>query len=464
MIGQLVEHPAFGAGQIVAVYRNGTEWLVRFDNGLRFRRPCTEFGAESQTAVAASPTAPVYTPPAPMSTSQRAARHLIEALRVGIAPAEHIADLTVNLKAEQASLTQALHDAHQQGGAVRAIVGEYGFGKSHMVELATREALQHNFLVATVSLDLQELPPHRPFAVYQEAMRHVRYPDTDERGLRPLLEKTATHPTTVAHLHQNARVANDPLTVAVQAITNTASSRQRGAWATWLMGGKRTTNLNKGVPAGVKFPSIYTVGHNMRQIAYLFTAVSALARLNNYNGLCLLVDEAESYALLPSPKRPKAALFFQAMVYAAQPNQPTKIKESQFPQHRWCTYPVAYEQGQAFFFLFTATYSDNRLPLADWLTAEQIITLSPAADPQEIGQLLHHILTYHAQAYAYEPQERHAQIRRGAAELLAQGLRHGRLSMRSTIRLIIELYDLLYLHPTYDVALMLDELRTQTRG
>ena len=83
--------------------------------------------------------------------------------------------------------------------------------------------------------------------------------------------------------------------------------------------------------------------------------------------------------------------------------------------------------------------------------------------PQEVGQFLQLILDYHAQAYAYEPGQREGQVRRGAAEHLAQGLRNGRLSMRRVVRLAVELFDLLYLHKDYDVAIMLDELRGQIR-
>ncbi|MBK8432455.1 MAG: hypothetical protein IPL28_14695 [Chloroflexi bacterium] len=86
MIGQQVEHPQFGAGQVVAIYRNGAEWLVRFENGLRFRRPRTEF----ENGRAPAPHSPIphslYQPPPPMPPDQREARHLIEALRLGIAP------------------------------------------------------------------------------------------------------------------------------------------------------------------------------------------------------------------------------------------------------------------------------------------------------------------------------------------------------------------------------------------
>ena len=70
---------------------------------------------------------------------------------------------------------------------------------------------------------------------------------------------------------------------------------------------------------------------------------------------------------------------------------------------------------------------------------------------------------YHALAYSYELGERQRQVRRGAAEHLAQGMRNDRLNIRAVVRLTVELYDLLYLHPEYEVAALLDELRGQMR-
>lgn len=462
MIGERVNHPQFGSGQVVAAYRNGAELMVRFENGLRFRRPREEFVQDGRSlAPTEAASAPLYQPPAPMPETQLEARQLIESLRVGIAPAQHVRELTINLRAEQESIIHGLNRAHQQGGAVRAAVGEYGYGKSHLVELTVQEALARNFLVGPVSLDLLELPPHRSFAVYSEAMRHLRYPDTDERGLGPLLEKTAALERTLPQLRDLSPAELDPLVVALQVMGNTASSRQRKAWLNWLMGGRRVKSMNKAMLRGIKFPTIYKIGHNARQIAYLLTGISALARLGNYSGLCVLVDEAESYSLLRPYQRPKASLFFQAVIYAALGDRQEQLREEMFPQHRWRDYPIAYGAGQSLFFLFTVTRSDNRLPLHEWLAEDQIFYLEPDATPQEVGHFLQQILAYHAEAYGYEPGEAQRQVRRGAAEHLAQGIRKGRLSMRSVVRLAVELYDLLYLHPDYDVAVLLDELREQ---
>ncbi|MBI3957222.1 MAG: hypothetical protein HY328_00330, partial [Chloroflexi bacterium] len=118
MIGTRVEHPTYGPGQIVALFRNGEEWMVRFESGLRFRRPRQEFIGQMPTTPAPAPMT-VFTP-APMTPSQLDARNLIEALRVGVAPARHAQELTIGLESERASLSSALVQTHQSGGDARA--------------------------------------------------------------------------------------------------------------------------------------------------------------------------------------------------------------------------------------------------------------------------------------------------------------------------------------------------------
>ncbi|MBK6711510.1 MAG: DUF2791 family P-loop domain-containing protein [Chloroflexi bacterium] len=146
MLGAKVQHPEFGEGQVMATYRNGRELLVRFANGLRFRRPAAEFSRDGKRLEKPSPAMPaLHEGAAPMPKTQLEARHLIESLRLGIAPAQHVAELTVDLQVERASILAGLNQAHQHGGDVRAIVGEYGYGKSHIVELTTQEALSRNF-------------------------------------------------------------------------------------------------------------------------------------------------------------------------------------------------------------------------------------------------------------------------------------------------------------------------------
>lgn len=460
MIGEVVVHPRYGRGQLVAVYRNGAEWLVQFEHGLRFRRPRAEFDGQS---AAPRPRAPIPIPSAPMSRTQFEARQLVEALRVGVAPAQHVRAVTVGLADERDNLVAGLSQAHQSGGAARAVLGEYGFGKSHVVELCAQEALARGFLVAATSLDLIELPPHRAFDIYGGLARSLRYPGSEERGLAPLLDAALAAPRLTQQLRELSPVGSDPLVVTLEVLEGTPSLRQRKVWRQWLEGGNRVPAMTKSLPRGVKLPGIYRVGENARQMAYLLSGLSALARLANFSGLCVLIDEAESYALLRARDRPKASLFFQALIYASLGEGQPHIPADALPQHRYQAYPPAYGQGQALFFLFTSTYSEDQLPVEAWLDPDEILELDPHHTPQEIGQFLKQLQAYHAQAYGYEPDARQGQISRGAAEHLAHGMRHDRLSIRGVVRLAVELFDLLYLYPEYDAATLLEELRGQMR-
>ena len=129
---------------MLATYRNGYEWLVRFENGLRFRRPSAEFSAELLPTIPQPHHTP-FIPPSPMPRDQLAARQLIEALRVGIAPAQHVNELTIGLASEQSqSAAGAGTDPAGRWGSAGGC-GEYGFGKSHLVELASMRRCNATF-------------------------------------------------------------------------------------------------------------------------------------------------------------------------------------------------------------------------------------------------------------------------------------------------------------------------------
>jgi hypothetical protein len=459
MIGEQVEHPHYGRGVVLSIYRGGSEWLVGFESGLRFRRPRREFVGQAEVgAERARPAGPQVAFRAPMPPAQLAARRLIEALRVGVAPASHVRELTIGLAAEQSSVVTALNQSHERGGAVRAVLGEYGYGKSHVIELSAQEALARGFLVANASLDLLELPPHRAFAIYSELLHNLRTPDDDERGLGSLLER-ADKLGLSAKLREMAGLELDPLLLTLEALADTPSPRRRGAWENWLMGGRRSKLMNAAVPKGIKFPTIYKVGHNARQVAYLLSGISVLARLAGYSGLAVLVDEAESYSLLKTYQRPKAGLFFAAMIHAAGSKREA-IPESALPQHRRHDYPASYGPGQSLFFLFAVTRSENQLPLDEWLAPEEVLMLEPHPSAREIGEFLQRLQGLHAQAYAYQPGERQGQLRRAAAEHLALAMKQAQLSVRGLVRLSVELYDLAYLYPEMQVSDLLEDLRS----
>ncbi len=188
---RLVEHPQLGPGRLVKTYMGGYEWEVEFESGRRFRLPAREFETETPGSLAAGSMAPAppFSRPPVLETDQFRARQTLEALRFGIVPVQDVETLTIGLEAESVSLNRALARRKERGGDVQAVIGDYGFGKSHFIELAARRALRENFIVATASLDLLEVPPGKPLEIYRALTAAVRYPDTHERGLRPLFAK-----------------------------------------------------------------------------------------------------------------------------------------------------------------------------------------------------------------------------------------------------------------------------------
>ena len=467
MIGERVDHPTFGPGTVVAAFRGGSEWLVRFESGLRFRRARQEFVGEVEAPrrPAPSPTPPSVRPP--LQQSRFETRRLVEALRFGVAPAAYLRQLTIGLAAERASVTAGLNRSHELGGAVRAVLGEYGYGKSHLLELSAQEALSRGFLVGRASLDLLELPPHRAFDVYREVLHDLRTPGSEEQGLGPLLRR-AEKLELSGRLREVAGLASDPLLLALDALAASPFGRQRAAWQSWLMGGRRTRLMHPATPQGVKFPTIYKVGHNARQVAYLLGGISVLARLAGYSGLCVLIDEAESYSLLRAQQRPKAGLFFAALIHAATAaavgTDRSPIREDALPQHHLRDYPVSYGSGQSLFIMFAVTRSENQLPLDAWLAPDEIVELDPHPSAHEITEFLRRLQGFHGQAYGYPTDERHDLLCRGGAETLALAVERRQLSIRGLVRSSVDLFDLAYLYPDRNADELLAELGGSLAG
>src|SRR5215211_1072763 len=209
-----VIHPQLGPGKLLKTYMGGYEWEILFDSGRRFRLPAREFEADSVTAwqSRATPAGNGITPRAAvLDVDQFRARQTLEALRLGIVPVQDVATLTIGLEAERVSLDRALARSVERSGDVLAVIGDYGYGKSHFVELAAQRALRENMLAAVASLDLVETPPSKANEIYKALIASIRYPDSEERGLRPLIKRALAHPSVVSEFAARSPRPDDPL-------------------------------------------------------------------------------------------------------------------------------------------------------------------------------------------------------------------------------------------------------------
>jgi hypothetical protein len=463
MQSRTVVHPQLGPGQLLKTYMGGYEWEVLFESGRRFRLPAREFEDDSQaTWQTPRPTSSLglNSREAVLETDQFRARQTLEALRLGIVPVQDVETLTIGLEAEQVSLDRALARSDERGGDVMAVIGDYGFGKSHFVELAARRGLRDNFVVATTSLDLVEVPPSKASVIYGALVRSLRYPDSDEAGLGPLLRKAIEQPGVIERFRaQSPRPDACPLGAALAALADCSSQSAHDAVVLWLSGQiKPNAVLRQCLP---KPPRLYMLGEVARQYTYMLTSIGVLATLLGYSGLAVLIDESEHYSLLRAAQRQRADSFFKALIYAALGPVNSRVDPTTILDHPRVEYPVTFASDPHLFFLFALTESENRMPVDAWLAPSQIVRLDDRFIERDIATFFQTLLRYHSIAYGYEfpsPIERYTQAAAAVPALLSRALNQHRINVREVIRLAVITCDLLYLHPDYAPDTLVAEL------
>lgn len=458
---KVVHHPHFGAGELLKTYMGGYEWEVLFTSGRRFRLPAKEFSAESYSAIApplrasAEPKARIA-----LDTDQFRARQTLEALRLGIVPVQDAETLTIGLEAERVTLDRSLDRSRERSGDVLAVIGDYGFGKSHFIELAARRALRENFLVAGASLDLVETPPGKAHKIYEALVAALRYPDTSRRGLLPLIEQVLARPALAGEFVRLCprEVKECPLAAALSVLQDCPSQTALEETVAWLSG---QAKAGAELKACLKRPPrLYVTGETARQYSYLLTGISLLATLAGYSGLAVLIDESEHYSLLRAAQRERADSFFRAMIVGALGLNNGRIDAATIPDHSRAEYPVTYTSEPHLLFLFALTESADRMPVGTWLAPSHLVRLDDRFIEKDIREFYGTLLRYHALAYDYTPApERYTDVATVAPGLLARALAQHRINLRQLIRGAVTTCDLLYLYPDYAADTMLAELK-----
>ncbi len=131
-----------------------------------------------------APAAPDTAAPDTLSALQ--ARTIIESLRKGTVPTEHVSQFTVGRERWLRYIRSDLDEYIAHGGSkVRFINGDYGDGKTHFMSLIQHFARESGYAVSFVVLT-REIPLHRFEKVYQELIRQLRAGDA--KGIRAIVQ------------------------------------------------------------------------------------------------------------------------------------------------------------------------------------------------------------------------------------------------------------------------------------
>lgn len=458
MTQQSVYHRDFGHGTLLRTYMGGFEWEVLFESGRRFRLPAKEFDANH--GITPPQLAPLPRRDVAPQTDQFRARQTLEALRVGIVPLQDAETLTIGLESERVTLKRAFDRSRERSGDVLAVIGDYGFGKSHFIELAAKRGLRENFLVAMASLDLMEVPPSKAHKMYEALVTSIQYPDTDQRGLGPLIRKALADDRIVRQFVALCprEPAECPLASTLLALQDCPSQSALDETILWLSGVAKPQAEMK--TCLKKPPRLYLTGENARQYTYLLTGISLLASLAGYSGMAVLLDESEHYSLLKAGQRERADSFFKAMIVGALGISNGRISPREIPDHTRVAYPVSYNDEPHMLFLFALTESADRMPVGTWLAPSNLVRLDDRYIEKDIREFFDNLRRYHAIAYAYPPENlRSEPVSQHAPAYLSRALAQHRINLRQLIRTAVSVCDLLYLHQDYTSDDLLSDLQ-----
>ncbi len=145
--------------------------------------------AKRVNGVLPAPAPPLVPAPGPLgrvgSEVGDCAWQTLEALRLGVVPAQGVEDYTVARDRELGNLGGMLDDR----GGCRVLWGDYGSGKTHLLEAAEQLALERGFATARVTLDPRENALHQPLRLYRRIADSLRTPDQVGAGLDWLFEQ-----------------------------------------------------------------------------------------------------------------------------------------------------------------------------------------------------------------------------------------------------------------------------------
>lgn len=468
MIGSTVIHPLYGRGQVREVRNAAREAVVRFDNGIRSVVPTSILtflnpaGTPAKIEIRSTLPQREETVPTDEQLRRIEARRTIEALRYGVVPSKRLRDMTVGLTEQRQSLSNAFESVQTTGGDVRVVVGEYGSGKSHFFEYAAQEALDRNYLVATTSLDIQEVPPNRPQRIYNSLIRTLRYPDTTDSGsLVPLLERLVTRQTLLASLSEQLKDTIFRTVLHNYSVMRNKPGDELDLLLDWISGEKiyiRDIRMALATRNQKEFPvrALSTMTNAADQYCYLLNGWSWLAAQAGYQGLAVLIDESEHYSLLTQRGQEKADNFFKGIIYTTLASRSEcRITEADL-QHQQHEHPFRLTDGGRLLVMFAATPAANTFDYQRWLHPHQIVTLDQSIHAQTLEELMARLYVLHRQAYRYDQSEKYLEIAKGLLDCFESRL----VNLRQLIRLATEIYDVCYAHPDFPATQAVNEVRS----
>ena len=406
-----IQHPAYGHGRILKQRNGGFEMLVQFETAIRWVR--------RSEAVFLNPppgSLPVQRPVTPRTRDEAfKARQIVEALRFGIAPMDAVERITFGRDREIAGFRRWLDEED----GVLLLEGEYGVGKTHLLEHLSMLALRENFAVSRVSVDAAETTFDKPKQVYRSIIENLRYlsatPERDLLGFRAFL-------TTALEANRNdAWLAKHEYFDALR-----QNLDDEDVWV-WIEGKgdirPRTQNVDfyQGYfydedGSWVKYPPMYQVPLSANLYTWLLSSLGWLAReVLGLKGLLVFFDEAEAFPAASTMVREARAVNYVSALLRVAQNDPALLgrpRNSRLEYHAYTEHiPFSFARPSGLRLVFAFADLDvlsSRVPMTEHLPAIVIEALEARA----LKIAIHDMCEMYRTAYGIDRRIEHDLIRR----------------------------------------------------
>ena len=450
-MGRRVIHSSFGAGEVLVSQHGGYRLLVRFEDGSSRWIRIDELAGRGQGSRSAGPGSAGPPPSAPEPPSdadpKHRARAMIEAFKLGIVPYGQTSDFTFGRDVELGEVTRWLQEERETS---LVMVGEYGAGKTHMIESIIQRGLESGYAVARVELDPSERPLHKPKRVYARLVETLRWRSPGSarnETFRPFIEAIADSGGLDDHIY----------------LTHATNGNQRPAFWEWLEA--REPAPRPWTPpwfAAQAYPQMFDYQNAGNIYCYLLSAFGwAAIELLNLKGLLLVFDEAEAVEFGYTAYQQQRGLDFLTALLRCEANEPALTDPRGCDDLAHTTMgigrsvPFAYRlpTGLRLAFAFTSL-AWNEQEMWDGRTAFLIPELAPATtlplEPLSSAAMLQaiaHIEQIYRTAFDGQPGQQLDPA------LLVNG--RGSHNTRSCMKTTVEVLDLLRHHPDLTAARLL---------
>lgn len=365
--GADVRHPDYGLGRVIQVL--GQQAVVEFFGD--------QLTVDARTLEIEETPDPVPVPEPRSHVDKVLFRRAYEAVNLGVVPPHPDQLLALSIGGDLiAQRTGDWLDTAPEKGLCKVIFGDYGLGKSHHLKMIEACALRQGWVVSFLELDPKQVDPAKPHLVYRALTAGLRFPTRGDgsrlRGFFELLGEVRQywHKIAPGSYFRGSEWFEPAMTV-LRAHPHVENQHYMEG-VDWLSGQishhQAIRRLAAGMGARVRAPRTMPRSMETADIyVQHLVVINEWCRSLGYNGLLILLDEAEHVRGFSVGRRDRATNLFDLLARCARP--PSDRDAAPIGNSHGFWLPQYWKEGPHFALVVALTegdtFSDSSLDLRD---------------------------------------------------------------------------------------------------